>query len=116
MPSADLSAEQAMTLYMVGPAAHREQDGAAPHHHEGPAADVEHERAAHLPAVGAEQLHRPVLLERAGWTGARHTCSVSRFMISMPVRSPLWMVRSWLCPANGFWWMRPSGWRSKKQP
>ena len=26
------------------------------------------------------------------------------------------VVRSWVWPAKGFWWMRPSGWRSKKQP
>ena len=37
-------------------------------------------------------------------------------MISMPVRSPLWTVRSWLWPANGFWWIVPSGLRSKRQP
>ena len=37
-------------------------------------------------------------------------------MISMPVRSPLCTVRSKVWPANGFWWMVPSGLRSKKQP
>ena len=37
-------------------------------------------------------------------------------MISMPVRSPLCTVRSKVCPANAFWWMVPSGLRSKKQP
>ncbi len=37
-------------------------------------------------------------------------------MISMPVRSPLCTVRSNVCPANAFWWIVPSGLRSKKQP
>ena len=37
-------------------------------------------------------------------------------MISMPVRSPLCTVRSKVCPANAFWWIVPSGLRSKKQP
>ncbi len=31
-----------------------------------------------------------------------HTCSASRLMISMPVRSPLCTVRSNVCPANAF--------------
>ena len=37
-------------------------------------------------------------------------------MISMPVRSPLCTVRSKVWPANAFWWIVPSGLRSKKQP
>ena len=45
-----------------------------------------------------------------------HTCSARRLMISMPVRSPLCTVRSKVWPANAFWWMVPSGLRSKKQP
>ena len=94
MPSADLSAEQAMTWYMVGAAAHREQGRAAAHRDEASAPDVEQQRAADPAAVVAQQLDRAVLLE-ARMDGRRHTCSVSRFMISMPVRSPLWMVRSW---------------------
>jgi hypothetical protein len=44
------------------------------------------------------------------------TCSARRLMISMPVRSPLCTVRSKVCPAKAFWWMLPSGLRSKKQP
>ena len=47
---------------------------------------------------------------------ARHTCSASRLMISMPVRSPLCTVRSKVWPANAFWCTVPSGLRSKKQP
>ena len=45
-----------------------------------------------------------------------HTCSASRLMISMPVRSPLCTVRSKVWPANAFWCTVPSGLRSKKQP
>ena len=37
-------------------------------------------------------------------------------MISMPVRSPLCTVRSKVWPAKAFWWIVPSGLRSKKQP
>src|ERR1700722_569347 len=48
--------------------------------------------------------------------GRAHTCSISRLMISMPVRSPLWTVRSKVWPANALPWRLPSGLRSKKQP
>ncbi len=44
------------------------------------------------------------------------TCSERRLMISMPVRSPLCTVRSKVWPAKAFWWIVPSGLRSKKQP
>ncbi len=44
------------------------------------------------------------------------TCSASRLTISIPVRSPLCTVRSKVCPAKAFWWMLPSGLRSKKHP
>ncbi len=37
------------------------------------------------------------------------TCSASRLMISMPVRSPLCTVRSKVCPAKAFWWTRAVG-------
>ena len=37
------------------------------------------------------------------------TCSASRLMISMPVRSPLCTVRSKVWPANAFWCTVPSG-------
>ena len=47
---------------------------------------------------------------------AGQTCSASRLTISMPVRSPLCTVRSKVWPAKAFWWMVPSGLRSKKQP
>ena len=33
---------------------------------------------------------------------AATTCSMSRLMISIPVRSPLWTVRSAVCPAKAF--------------
>src|SRR2546422_84176 len=82
------------------------------------------EPVAQLPA-GAAQAPWPAS-SRSSST-ARHSskariegracaCSVRRFMISMPVRSPLWTVRSWVWPANGFWWMRPSALRSNRQP
>ena len=45
-----------------------------------------------------------------------HTCSISRLTISMPVRSPLWTVRSKVWPANALPCRLPSGLRSKKQP
>ena len=44
------------------------------------------------------------------------TCSISRLTISMPVRSPLWMVRSKVWPAKALPCRLPSGLRSKKQP
>ena len=50
------------------------------------------------------------------WMPRAHTCSARRLMISMPVRSPLCTVRSKVWPANAFWWIVPSGLRSKKQP
>src|SRR3954453_13930024 len=49
-------------------------------------------------------------------TSRRQTCSASRLTISMPVRSPLCTVRSKVWPAKAFWWIVPSGLRSKKQP
>ena len=49
-------------------------------------------------------------------TGRASTCSISRLTISMPVRSPLWTVRSKDWPAKAFWCSVPSGLRSKKQP
>ena len=48
--------------------------------------------------------------------GRAHTCSISRLMISMPVRSPLCTVRSKVWPANALPCSVPSGLRSKKQP
>ena len=47
---------------------------------------------------------------------AAQTFSISRLMISIPVRSALCAVRSKLCPAKAFWCRLPSGLRSKKQP
>ena len=75
------------------PAAHREErrarstamNVAAPH--------VE-QRARPRRARRRRAGGRPRDLLEARWSAARHTCSVSRFMISMPVRSPLCMVRS----------------------
>ena len=49
-------------------------------------------------------------------TGLASTFSIRRLMISMPVRSPLWTVRSAVCPAKAFWCRVPSALRSKKQP
>ena len=48
--------------------------------------------------------------------GRAHTCSINRLMISMPVKSPLWTVRSKVWPANALPCSEPSGLRSKKQP
>ncbi len=48
--------------------------------------------------------------------GRAHTCSISRLMISMPVRSPLCTVRSKVWPAKALPCSVPSGLRSKKQP
>src|SRR5439155_370063 len=66
--------------------------------------------ASSLTSSTARPSSSAVMLGRA-WA-----CSASRFMISIPVRSPLWIVRSWLWPAKGFWWIRPSRVRSKRQP
>src|SRR5712691_2687575 len=49
-------------------------------------------------------------------TGRAQTCSISRLISSMPVRSPLCTVRSKLCPAKALPCSVPSGLRSKKQP
>ena len=48
--------------------------------------------------------------------GRAQTCSISRLMISMPVRSPLCTVRSKVWPAKALPCSVPSGLRSKKQP
>ena len=60
-------------------------------------------------AVGVEhQVERPVR-PPARAAPIRNIWSRSRPMISMPVRSPRWTVRSNDWPANAFWWIRPSG-------
>ncbi len=115
MPSAALSAEQAMTRYIVGPppiarrvarlrtavkVPRRMSRRSAPPMRPAPSFNSSTARCS----------------SKARMDPRVHTCSVNRFMISMPVRSPLWMVRSCVWPAKGFWWMRPSGCRSKKQP
>src|ERR1700730_12862947 len=46
--------------------------------------------------------------------GRAHTCSISRLMISMPVRSPLCTVRSKVWPAKALPCSVPWGLRSKK--
>src|SRR6218665_1098897 len=42
------------------------------------------------------------------WTSSARTCSISRLMISMPVRSALCTVRSKLWPAKAFWCRGPA--------
>src|SRR4051812_24013257 len=59
---------------------------------------------------------RPRVSSSTVMFGCSSTQSRRFAMISMPVRSPLCTVRSKLCPANGFWWIVPSGLRSKRQP
>jgi hypothetical protein len=115
MPSEDLSAEQAITLYMVGPPPIARRMARLRTTTKVPRRMSSRSAPPTCPP-SARSSSTARCSSRLRIDGRRHTCSVSRFMISMPVRSPLWMVRSWLCPANGFWWMRPSGWRSKKQP
>ena len=53
---------------------------------------------------------------RRRMAGRAHTCSISRLMISMPVRSPLCTVRSKVWPAKALPCSEPSELRSKKQP
>jgi hypothetical protein len=48
--------------------------------------------------------------------GRAQTCSIKRLMISIPVRSPLCMVRSKVWPAKALPCSVPSALRSKKQP
>src|SRR5262252_6625720 len=60
MPSAALSAEQAMTLYMVGPPPMARRVARLR-----TAADVEHEGAAYTSRAVLQELHRAMLLEGA---------------------------------------------------
>jgi len=73
MPSAALSAEHAMTLYIVGRrpwrAAWPGADGEEP-----AAPDVQEEGPARAAGAVAEKLHRAVLLE-SPMDGRVHTCS-----------------------------------------
>ena len=98
------------------PAAGREQRCARAHH-----AAARPMRMSSMSTPASPEPSAAGMRSSARWsssrrTSRRHTCSARRLMISMPVRSPLWTVRSKVCPANAFWWTVPSGLRSKKQP
>ncbi len=95
MPSAALSAEQAMTLYMVGPppmasSVARLRTAMNPPRRTS-RTSAPPTRPAPSSSSSTARCSSSALME-----GRVHTCSVRRFMISMPVRSPLWMVRSWV--------------------
>jgi hypothetical protein len=112
-PSQLLSPEGVWKRYMVGPPPVARSTLFACTKTSSPVAHVDHGHARER-AVGRLRRARPRGSPPAGPPPATHTCSASRLMISMPVRSPLCTVRSKVWPANAFWWMVPSGLRSKK--
>ena len=72
-------------------------------------------RPATAPSLRRDRARRRGAPPAAG-SGRAHTCSISRLMISMPVRSPLCTVRSKVWPAKALPCSVPSALRSKKQP
>src|SRR6266568_3974032 len=95
MPSAALSAEHAITRYIVGPPPVARSVTRAATAMKRPVRMSRTSAPAARPASSrssstARHSSSPVMFGRA-WV-----CSARRFMISMPVRSPLWIVRSWL--------------------
>ena len=115
IPSQLLSPDGVWYLYMVGPPPVASSTARAWTKTKSPARMSIISTPAMASAVGV------LISSTARWSSRRpmsraHTCSARRLMISMPVRSPLCTVRSKVCPAKAFWWMVPSGLRSKKQP
>ena len=74
-----------------GPAAHRQQRGPRAHAREGPVRMSSTSAPAARARVVEQQLHARGTPPGTVTFARGATCSASRFMISMPVRSPLWI-------------------------
>src|SRR3989442_1263196 len=93
MPSAALSAEHAMTLYIVGPPPMASSVARARTARK-PPRRMSRRRAPPARPAPSRRSSTARCSSRTRIDGRVHTCSVRRFMISMPVRSPLLIVRS----------------------
>ena len=102
MPSAALSAEHAITRYIVGPPPIASSVARALTAKKRPVRTSRISAPAARPA-SSRSSSTARHSSKARIDGRACACSVRRFMISMPVRSPLWTVRSCVWPANGFW-------------